>query len=173
MLFKGSQTQSQALLQAAWKVAHWAVQHNPNYIRDHASIASTYEKSGQRLAGYGLMAESKDAYLRAVQFNHSDVRLYLRLAGALASMGALVEASEVYSTVIHLLPDNPAVHFNYAELLLALNKSPEAKDEMLTSLKLHEQQLGKQHPRTVDIAKRLHSLWGPGRPGTDFDPRPS
>ena len=108
-----------------------ATQLRPNYGLNYQMLGDIYQKLGRD-------REALDAYAKATSNYLVEPQNFISYAEALKRAKRLDEAAAAYRTAIILAPGNLITRYNYANLLLDLNKPLDAIDQYQFVLKYQD-----------------------------------
>ena len=108
----------------------------PGIFQLMAQRAVTACRNGEELLAARRSLAAERYFREALEIDPSFVPALLDLGGLLAENGDTVKALEYFQKAARLEPDNPAVHFNLAQIFEMTGKPTEALNE-----KLHYEQL--------------------------------
>jgi protein O-mannosyl-transferase len=108
-----------------------AQEERPHYGITYMLIGDTYLRMGR-------LPDALAAYEKSISVDGNDSQYYVAYAAALKKDRQFDRAADAYSTALRLSPGNMITRYNYANLLLDMNKPTEAIEQYLFILKYQE-----------------------------------
>jgi Tfp pilus assembly protein PilF len=113
----------------AFQLLSDAARTDPSNPSNHDCLGKLYRQQGQ-------LAAARVAFRRAVALAPGRIESRFELATVLRLVDSHPQALAQYDTMIQLVPDNPAVRYNYAVCLYNLGRPDEARIQLEAARRL-------------------------------------